>query len=134
MLLWDHRKLGDDPAYTGMELSAKSIVCTTLNENGNTVKKDSIENSFEKLGEFLNNFSPGDKFVMESTGFYEPLYDFIESHGFSVRLANPLKIKLIAESRMKNDDVYCFSQFWTIHEKNYDTVPAVSPPFCSLIS
>ncbi len=42
---------------------------------------------------------------MESTGFYEPLYDFIESQGFKVILANPLKIKLIAESRMKNDDV-----------------------------
>ncbi len=42
---------------------------------------------------------------MESTGFYEPLYDFIESHGFTVKLANPLKIRLIAESRMKNDDV-----------------------------
>ena len=35
---------------------------------------------------------------------------------------------LEAEIRM-----YCFSQFWTIHEKNYDTVPAVSPPFRSFI-
>jgi len=32
---------------------------------------------------------------MESTGFYEPLYDFMESRGFKVKLANPLKIKLI---------------------------------------
>jgi transposase len=88
-----------------MDISTKSIVCTTLDENGNIVRKDSIENSFDKLGEFLGNFSHGHSFVMESTGFYEPLYDFIESHGFSVKLANPLKIKLIAESRMKNDDV-----------------------------
>ena len=88
-----------------MDISTKSIVCTTLDENGNIVRKDNIENSFEKLGEFLDSFSPGDSFVMESTGFYEPLYDFIESMGFSVKLANPLKIKLIAESRMKNDDV-----------------------------
>ena len=42
---------------------------------------------------------------MELTGFYEPLYDFIESKGFNGKLANPLKIRLIAESRMKNDDV-----------------------------
>ena len=49
--------------------------------------------------------SPLETFAEESTGFYEPLYDFIESRGFSVKLANPLKIKLIAESRMKNDDV-----------------------------
>ena len=88
-----------------MDISTKSIVCTTLDENGNIVRKDDLENSFGKLGEFLDNFSPGDRFVMESTGFYEPLYDFIESRGFDVILANPLKIKLIAESRMKNDDV-----------------------------
>ena len=88
-----------------MDISTKSIVCTTRDEDGSIVRKDDIENSFEKLGEFLDSFSPGDRFVMESTGFYEPLYDFIESRGFDVILANPLKIKLIAESRMKNDDV-----------------------------
>ena len=85
-----------------MDISTKSIVRTTLDENGNIVRKDSIGNSFDKLGEFLGSFSPGDSFVMKSTGFYEPLYDFIESHGFSVKLANPLKIKLIAELRMKH--------------------------------
>ena len=85
--------------YAGMDISTKNIVCTTLDENGNVVRKDDVANSFEKLGEFLDNF------VMESTSFYEPLYDFIESRGFDVILANPLKIKLIAESMMKNDDV-----------------------------
>ena len=88
-----------------MGISTKNIVCTALDENGNVVRGDDIANSFEKLGEFPENFSPRDRFVMESTGLYEPLYDFIESSGFDVILANPLKIKLIAESMMKNDDV-----------------------------
>ena len=88
-----------------MDIHSKIIVCTTLDEDGEIVRKDSFENSFDKLQEYLSQFHEGDIFVMESTGFYEPLYDFIESHGFSVKLANPLKIKLIAESRMKNDDV-----------------------------
>ena len=88
-----------------MDIHSKSIVCTALDEKGNTVMKKSFENTFSKLGEFLDNFSPNDRFVMESTGFDEPLYDFIESRGYDVILANPLKTKLIAESRMKNDDV-----------------------------
>ncbi len=88
-----------------MDILTKSIACTTLDYEGMVVRKDEVENSFEKLAEFHGYFSPGDRFVMESTGFYEPLYDFIESRGFNVILANPLKIKLIAESRMKNDDV-----------------------------
>ncbi len=41
--------LGDDPTYTGMDISAKSIVCTTLDENGNIVRKDSIEKAFRIL-------------------------------------------------------------------------------------
>ena len=64
--------------YRGMDNSAKNIVCTTLDENVNIVRKDNLENSFDKLGELLDRFSPGDSFVMDSTGFYEPLYDFIE--------------------------------------------------------
>jgi hypothetical protein len=42
----------------------------------------------------------------------------------------------IEEGKVRNARdflVYCFSQFWTIHEKNYDTVPAVSPPLRSFI-
>lgn len=88
-----------------MDIHSKIIVCTTLDEDGTTVRKDSFENSFDRLEEYLSHFNKGDRFVMESTGFYEPLYDFIESHGFEVKLANPLKIRLIAESRMKNDDI-----------------------------
>lgn len=29
--------------------------------------------------------------------------------------------------------LYCLSQFWTDRKKNYDTVPAVSPPFLLVI-
>ena len=87
-----------------MDIHSKIIVCTPLNGDGKVVRKDSFENSFDKLQEYLSQFHEEDTFVMESTGFYEPLYDFIESHGFSVKLANTLKISLIVESRMKNDD------------------------------
>ncbi len=88
--------------YNGMDISTKDIVCTTIGEDGNVVRKDKFENRFDELEKYLGNFSSEDSFVMESTGFYESLYDYIESKGFKVKLANPLKIKLIAESRMKN--------------------------------
>ena len=88
-----------------MDISTKDIVCTTIGEDRNVLRKDKFENRFDELEKYLGNFSSEDSFVMESTGFYEPLYDYIESKGFKVKLANPLKIKLIAESRMKNDDV-----------------------------
>jgi transposase len=71
-----------------------------LSDDGNVKMRGKIENE-EYILKFLKNFENGDLFVMESTGFYEPIYDLIESNGFKVKLANPLKVKLIAESRIK---------------------------------
>ena len=64
---------GDDPTYTGMDIHSKIIVCITLDEDGKVVRKDSFENSFDRLNEYISQFHEGDKFVMESTGFYESL-------------------------------------------------------------
>ena len=72
-----------------------------IDEYGNIVRKDMFENRFDNIDKYLSNFSHRDSFVMESTGFYEPIYDFIESRDLNVKLANPLKIELIAESGMK---------------------------------
>jgi len=69
-----------------MDISIKGIECTTIDEYGNIVRKDRFENRFDNIDRYLSNFSQRDSFVMESTGFYEPLYDFMESRGFNVKL------------------------------------------------
>jgi len=48
----------------------------------------------------------GDRVVMESTGnLWVNLYDVLEERGFSVVLANPLKMKAIASAKIKSDKV-----------------------------
>jgi len=91
--------------YVGLDIHTENIVYTVLSEEGNVKMKGKILNNSDELIEFLRNFEDRDLFVMESTGFYEPIYDTIESKGFKVKLANPLKVKLIAESRIKNDKI-----------------------------
>jgi transposase len=91
--------------YVGLDIHTENIVYTVLSEEGNVKMRGKILNNSDELIEFLRNFEDGDLFVMESTGFYEPIYDAIESKGFKVKLANPLKVKLIAESRIKNDKI-----------------------------
>jgi transposase len=59
----------------------------------------------DELLESLRNFEDKDLFVKESTGFHEPIYDTIESKDFKVKVAKPLKVKLIAYSRIKNDKI-----------------------------
>jgi transposase len=40
---------------------------------------------------------------MEATGFYQYIYDVIESRGFQVFLAHPLKLKALTTGRAKTD-------------------------------
>jgi transposase len=87
--------------YVGLDIHTENIVYTVLSEEGNVKMRGKILNNSDELIEFLRNFEDGDLFVMESTRFYETIYDAIESKGFKVKLANSLKVKLIAESRIK---------------------------------
>ena len=44
-----------------MDIHSKIIVCTTLDENGNVVRKDRFEKSFENLEEYLSVFQKGEE-------------------------------------------------------------------------
>jgi len=105
--------------YVGLDIHTENIVYTVLSEEGNVKMRGKILNNSDELIEFLRNFEDGDLFVMESTGFYEPIYDAIESKGFKVKLANPLKVKLIAESGIKNDKIDYDGNLFTLKGKHF---------------
>jgi len=48
-----------------MDISIKEIVCTTIDEYCNIVRKDKFENRFDNIDKYLSNFSHRDSFVME---------------------------------------------------------------------
>jgi transposase len=58
----------------------------------------------EGLDGFLAGFKEA-KFVIESTGIWEFIYEGIERRGFEVVLAHPLKVRAIAEAKVKTDKV-----------------------------
>ncbi|MCL5785483.1 MAG: hypothetical protein M1151_02280 [Candidatus Thermoplasmatota archaeon] len=74
-----------------MDISTRNILCTTLDNDGNVVRKGEIENRFNRMGDFLDGSSQDDGSAKESIGFYEPLYNFMESRGFEIKLANLLE-------------------------------------------
>jgi hypothetical protein len=43
------------------------------------------------------------KAVMETTGFYQHIYEMIEARGYDVVLAHPLKLKALTAGRAKTD-------------------------------
>jgi len=68
------------------------------------ISNERFSSTQEELDEFLDGFKNA-KFVLESTGIWEFIYEGIENRGFEAVLAHPLKVRAIAEARVKTDKV-----------------------------
>jgi transposase len=63
-------------------------------------------NDKDGLRKFFSQFPPAfTQIALEATGFWYWLYDLLESLHLAVKLAHPLKVKLIAESTIKTDKI-----------------------------
>jgi transposase len=90
--------------FVGLDLHLRKTQGTAMLANGRIIKQDRFESNREKLKEFLQDFPKGTKVALECLGFCWPWIDFIESLGYDVKLANPLKIKQRAED-VKSDKI-----------------------------
>ena len=92
--------------YVGVDVSKRKCRAAFIDEDGEVVDEFSFRNDFVGISMFLSRLSLGDRVVMESTGnLWVNLYDVLEERGFSVVLANPLKMKAIASAKIKSDKV-----------------------------
>lgn len=92
--------------YIGMDIHKQFTVAVAKDRDGNLLAEDKFDNSRKNFGEFLRDFKQEEtKIVMESTSVWEPIYDLIEDMNYSIKLANPLKTRAIAEARIKTDKV-----------------------------
>ncbi|HDP96341.1 MAG TPA: hypothetical protein ENN25_01435 [Euryarchaeota archaeon] len=74
------------------------------NDSGKVISNSRFPSTRDALNGFLSEFKDA-KFVLESTGIWEFIYEGIEQMGFEVVLAHPLKVRAIAEARVKTDKV-----------------------------
>jgi transposase len=72
--------------------------------SGRVLSNERFSSNEEELDRFLDGFKKA-KFVLESTGIWEFIYEGIEKRGFEAALAHPLKVRAIAEARVKTDKV-----------------------------
>jgi len=82
-------------------------VVAVKDDEGRLVDRFSFSNDKEgivQLASRIRRFSDQIQAVMESTGnYWIGVYETLESEGISVVLANPVKTRIIAESRIKSD-------------------------------
>lgn len=88
--------------YVGLDASNESVVAVWKNEEGSILRQETLENtnqSLNKLAELLNDC----KVAVEASTAGSHVYDLLSSLNVRIVLANPSKIRLIAESEKKTD-------------------------------
>jgi len=91
--------------YTGIDLHRKTSFLTTIDQNGQMVKRANLANEEGKILDFFAALDTKTEVVIESTANWYWLYDLLNDNGFDVVISNPVKTKAIASARIKNDKV-----------------------------
>ncbi|MDG7039076.1 MAG: transposase [Nitrososphaerota archaeon] len=89
--------------YFGVDVHERESQVAMLGKDGTALLEKRLPTG--KLSEFVSKFPAEEKHVaIESVGFLRPIYeDLRRIPSCSVSVANPSKVKLIAESKTKND-------------------------------
>ena len=93
-----------DRLYLGLDVHKEFCKACVMDADGKVLSNDRIPSTVEDLDAFLDGFEDA-SFVLESTGIWEFVYETIERHGFEAVLAHPLKVRAIAEAKVKTDKV-----------------------------
>jgi transposase len=102
----------------GIDLHRHRSRYVVVNQEGKVVEKHTIASTAEAFREAFGEFEPGAACAaMEATGNWYWAADVFEELGLEAHLANPLKVRLIAESTIKTDtvDATALAQLLRLH-------------------
>ena len=92
--------------HIGVDMHKRFSQVAVLDDDGRVRKECRLEhNDRPQMVEFFGQY--GDKAVvtLEATRNWYWLYDLMESQGVQVKLAHPLRVRLIAEAKIKTDKI-----------------------------
>ena len=75
--------------YVGLDVHKEFCQACVMNKSGKVISNERFLSTRDELDKFLSRFNKA-KFVLESTGIWEFIYEGIEKRGFEVVLAHPL--------------------------------------------
>src|SRR5262245_8489165 len=78
---------------------------TVLDAEGRVIKVGKISNTEEAVHRFVAPYRSGGRAVVEATRNWTIIYDLLEAELSAVYLAHPLKVRAIAEARIKTDRI-----------------------------
>lgn len=93
--------------HIGIDYHKKSSFIVVKDKNGKNLREVNIINSqknlYSAIGPFVEDGST--QAVLESTRNWGVMYDWLSEHVDHVKLANPLKLKVISETKVKTDKI-----------------------------
>jgi len=90
--------------YIGLDVHKRVCYGTVMDEKGQIVKRGKFSNDPQGLKEFMEGIDEA-LVAMEAGYCWQPLYDRLEEAGHDVRLTHPLKVKAIAQAKVKTDKI-----------------------------
>jgi transposase len=90
--------------YIGVDYHKKYSYVVVKDKEGKVERRGKVDNSKEEFRELLKPYQAG-KAVLEATRNWGLIYDWLEEILDDVALAHPLKVRAIAEARIKTDKI-----------------------------
>ncbi len=93
--------------YVGVDYHRKYSYLTVMDENGKILKEGKVDSKKEAVSEFLAkaNCNGNSEAVLEASRNWCVMHDWLEEMVEEVHLAHPLKVKVIAEAKIKTDKI-----------------------------
>jgi transposase len=91
--------------YAGIDLHRTYLVAAVLDNDGALVSERRLPNDAEVIRAYFGAFEESVRAVVEAMGSWHWLYDLLIEAGIPTTLAHPLKLRAIAEAKLKNDQV-----------------------------
>ncbi|HAX62389.1 MAG TPA: IS110 family transposase [Elusimicrobia bacterium] len=91
--------------YVGIDFHKKFSYGTVMDKEGQIKQQCQIANHPDSVKNFINSLDDKSTVVLEATRNWTLMYDWLEDVCEEVKLAHPLKVKVIAEAKVKTDKI-----------------------------
>ena len=96
----------ENPLYYGLDVHKTFIqVASVESASGPVIESKKIPVDMKTIDDFTNSLNSSDHVVLESTNFSSNIASLLRRNGANVIISNPMRTKMIADSKVKTDKI-----------------------------
>lgn len=99
------RKEGHRLLYAGVDHHTKTSHVTLVDEEGRVIERKNLPTDRQSIKELFSGYAEPIRATLEASYNWGKMYDWLDEVAEEVILAHPLKVRAIAEARIKNDKI-----------------------------